>query len=286
MTKTYSQQIHELADKIPTTILDITQQRVRGRIPTQAVSNFLTNREQGDWAERIVKDTVSDFLTDFDVVKYGKTDDIMAGDDNFADFYGQYQDELDKIGKRPDILIFEKGITKKDDISLESYDEHKKIVPLASLGWEIRSSSYLANKYKPSENAARQFLSFTVKVEDILIVLKWITTYNVPHYYVQVFFDSVYIISFKKILEIIANKENLKKIFFIERNTKNQMKTTLHIDINQGMKLGDIVKSPKHLSARKNLSAGRLLHYVTFENGTLEIDGKALNSVIEQIQSN
>ncbi|MDE5710835.1 MAG: AccI family restriction endonuclease, partial [Bacteroides sp.] len=38
----------------------------------------------------------------------------------------------------------------------------------------------------------RDYLSITPKVEDIKVVYKWIETFNVPHYYFQVFFDKVY----------------------------------------------------------------------------------------------
>jgi len=279
---TYSEQIWEIAKRIPKTILDVTQPRVRGRRPTQQVSEFLSNKEQGDWAEDIVRITLSECLIDHNVVKYGKTDDIMAGDDGFEDFYNHYQDELDKIGKRPDLLILEKGITQKNDISSEDYDAHEQLVPNALMGWEVRSSTYLVNKYKPSESATRKFLSFTVKFEDVLIVLKWIEKYNVPHYYTQVFFDSIYIISFKKILEIISNPNNLKKIFFIEKNRRNQMKTTFHIDINEGDLLGKINELPEHYSARKNLERGRLLHYITYKKGNLVVDTNILKKIIEE----
>lgn len=38
----------------------------------------------------------------------------------------------------------------------------------------------------------RDYLSITPKVEDLKLVYKWIETYNVPHFYFQVFFDKVY----------------------------------------------------------------------------------------------
>lgn len=42
----------------------------------------------------------------------------------------------------------------------------------------------------------RDYLSITPKVEDIKVVYKWIETFNVPHFYFQVFFDKVFGISF------------------------------------------------------------------------------------------
>lgn len=280
----YSEIIDDLKNKIPTEIVDISLTRKRGRAPTQAFSEFLNNREQGDWAETLVNTSLSSLIEDHDVVKYGKTDNVVAGDDGFKDFYEKYQDELDSIGKRPDILLFEKNTIKEKDISHLDQEELDKIVSSAIMGLEVRSSSYLVKKYKASESAKRKFLSFTVKVEDILVVLKWICKYNVPHYYVQVFFDSVYIISFEKILELIKDKKNLKNKFFIEKNQKNQMKTTIHVDISEGKKLGNIPDFPEHISVRRELKAGRLLHHVTFKGGTLNIDSQILKNVTDKIK--
>ena len=49
---------------------------------------------------------------EFEALNPDKTwDDIIAGDENFKEFYEEYQNELDEIGKRPDILIFDKKYT-------------------------------------------------------------------------------------------------------------------------------------------------------------------------------
>jgi len=38
----------------------------------------------------------------FFAVKYGKSDNLVAGEDGFDSFYQEFQNELDTIGKRPD----------------------------------------------------------------------------------------------------------------------------------------------------------------------------------------
>jgi hypothetical protein len=45
-----------------------------------ANSEFLTNKEQGDWAEEIVFKAINEFSKDFFVVKYGRDDSIAAGE--------------------------------------------------------------------------------------------------------------------------------------------------------------------------------------------------------------
>ena len=76
----------------------------------------------------------------------------------------------------------------------------------------------------------RDYLSITPKVEDIKVVYKWIETFNVPHFYFQVFFDKVYGISFEQILEIISDSNNESVIFSVEKDTGNQNKTTIKIN--------------------------------------------------------
>lgn len=291
MVKAYSEYVRQIASKIPRSIIDLTQPRRRSRPPTQAFSEFATHREQGDWAETLVTQALS-CLVDYDVVKCGKTDTIMAGEKGFKEFYERYQDELDTIGKRPDVLIFAKETSPKSfprNISDLGLDQLSKIVPKALAGFEIRSSSFLSKKYKQAmqregKTKGRTFLSFTPKVEDLLVVLKWIDTYNVPHYYVQVFFDAVYVIPFHSILQLISNSANEDKIFTIEKNEKNQQKTTIHLDIDQGLHLGDIVLPPEHYSAAKELNRGRMLYYVRFKGAKLEIKRNILNQVIKEAQ--
>ena len=56
----------------------------------------------------------------------------------------------------------------------------------------------------------RDYLSITPKVEDIKVVYKWIETFNVPHFYFQVFFDKVYGISFEFLKKM--GVEDVKKL--------------------------------------------------------------------------
>lgn len=90
-------------------LVDFEQPRDHARTPTQASSNFITNKEQGDWAENLVSRSINETSNNFVAVKYGKSDDWIAGEDGFDKFYQDFQTELDTIGKRPDLLIFNKS---------------------------------------------------------------------------------------------------------------------------------------------------------------------------------
>lgn len=118
--------------------------RIEGRPPTMASSEFLTNKQQGDWAEQVVLNAINDDSSaDYVAVQYGRSEALAAGDAGFDDFYRNYQEELNNIGKRPDILIF-----KKSDIEGQRYDlDDDNVVSRAIAAIEVRSSSFLAGKY-------------------------------------------------------------------------------------------------------------------------------------------
>jgi AccI restriction endonuclease len=349
----YYDRIRALTEQVPTTLVDFALPRDKARTPTQASSNFITNKEQGDWAENLVTRAINETSEYHIAVKYGKSDDIVAGQDGFDDFYQAFQSELDTIGKRPDLLIFKKSDFDPElglDISRLSHEKISAYVKKAVAGIEVRSSAFLIDSYEaamqirtekftrmalqtkdkilveysdilqhPSKESyietlkgitentipitnfrlpswssserlvqvkelltqlkkaikevqKRNYLSITPKVEDIKVVYRWIETFNIPHYYFQVFFDKVYGISFEQILTIISNPENEGLIFSVEADTKNQNKSTIKINSNSGTPIAQRVDEPQHESIRKEMQRGQLLFYVTFKGGTAYLD--------------
>lgn len=284
----YRDRIHEISLRVPNDIVNFNKQRRRSKPPTQAFSEFLTNREQGDWAERLVFNAINKLNKHFVAVQYGRADRLVAGEVGFKEFYESYQDELDRIGKRPDILVFRIQDYKPDwnfNISNLSEDDQMAIIPNAIAGLEIRSSSFLIEKYdlhlqqkdaSVKKMTQRKFLSFTPKVEDMMIVYKWIQTFNVPYFYFQVFFDKVYGISFENILQLIAIPANRNTKYFLEKDEKNQQKTTIKINVKEGIEIASKVDMPSHQSDFRELDRGRLLFYVKFEGGEMYLNPENL----------
>lgn len=358
---TYFEQIQALANNVPDNLVDFSLARDVARTSTQASSNFITNKEQGDWAENVIVRAVNGVSEHFVAVKYGKSDDLVAGEEGFDAFFQEFQDELDTIGKRPDLLIFKRTDFQEKfgyDISHVPHEEITDYVKKAVAGIEVRSSAFLIEHYEeamrvrserytqlaldikdkilskyrdvlshPSRKAyielleglnadtlqitgfkvpgwrstpqlcelndlfkklksaikevqKRDYLSITPKVEDIKVVYKWIETFNVPHYYFQVFFDKVYGISFAEILKIVSDPDNEGVIFSVESDTKNQNKTTIKIRSKAGVEIASKVDEPQHKSVRKEMERGRLLFYVTFKGGTAYLDVDNLKKVL------
>jgi hypothetical protein len=340
----YKDDIRNLITALPLEIdVDI---QVTGRPPTMANSEFLTNKEQGDWAEQIVYKAINEFSDEFFAVEYGRSESIAAGDEGFADFYMEYQNELNTTGKKPDLLIFKLADFPDRNVNIENDEQVRRAI--AAL--EVRSSSFLIDKYaafmdqrqeeatkkcatiremiisgKPGELLEREnkviydlisqatdetfreldfrlpswsstqelkrltehlkelkgnikilhkrdYLSITPKMEDIALVNKWIQKYDVKHFYLQVFFDKAYVISFQDILELVSDGENEGNDFSIERDVKNQGKTTIKVNVKAGKEIIGKIDMPEHKSAMKELNRGRLLFYVTFEGGKGYLD--------------
>ncbi|OGI94348.1 restriction endonuclease [Candidatus Nomurabacteria bacterium RIFCSPLOWO2_01_FULL_40_18] len=357
----YKDKIRELTKNVPTTLVDFNLPRDTARTPTQASSNFITNKEQGDWAENLITRAINETSKHYIAIKYGKSDDLVAGQEGFDTFYQEFQNELDNIGKRPDLLIFRKVDFNKKlgfDISRISHSQITEYVKKAVAGIEVRSSAFLIDRYDaemkiktekftqialqtkdkilaefmdvlehpsresyiqilkgitkstlnitdfrvPSWSSSeklvqakdlfrklknaikeiqkRSYLSITPKVEDIKVVYKWIESFNIPHYYFQVFFDKVYGISFEQILTIISNPDNEDIIFSVEADTKNQNKTIIKIDSKNGILIAQKVDEPKHESVRKEMQRGQLLFYITFKGGTAYLDVSNLCKIL------
>lgn len=357
----YHERITKLTENVPSLLVDFELPRSQARTPTQASSNFFTNRQMGDWAENIVFTALNKVSKNYVAVKYGKSDNISAGEIGFDIFYKEFQEELDNIGKRPDLLIFNKKDFDENlglDISQIPYNDITQYVKKAIAGIEVRSSAFLIERYdesmqKRTENFVaialstknkilqeysdvlshpsrqnyieilngitektltatnfrvpswssserlnqvknlfsqlkvaikeiqkRDYLSITAKVEDIKVVYKWIETYNVPHFYFQVFFDKVYGISFEQILKTISNPDNEGVIFSVERDVQNQNKTTIKINSKTGSAIASKVDEPTHESRRKEMNRGALLFYVTFNGGTAYLDLNNLRTIL------
>ena len=123
--KTYKDSINEICSNIHTGLVNFSEPRERASIPTQASSEFITNKQQGDWAEDVLFRAINEHSQNLVAVRYGKSDDLVAGDVGFEDFFNRYQAELDTIGKRPDLLLFNKADYNPDmglDISMKNSD--------------------------------------------------------------------------------------------------------------------------------------------------------------------
>lgn len=170
---TYFEELREVTKLIPTSIVDFSLPRDRTSAPTQASSNFITNKEQGDWAEGLIFRAINEGSKNYVAVHYGKSDDLIAGDTGFDEFYINFQNELDTIGKRPDLLVFKKEDFNEKlgyDISEIEHSQITEYVKKAVAGLEIRSSAFLIDRYEAEMQVRTNYhLKEALKIRDLLI---------------------------------------------------------------------------------------------------------------------
>lgn len=253
-------------------------------IPTDARSEFLANRAMGDWAERTLADAIRKTRPAWRVVHYGDMDRIAAGHEGFKEFFKARAEEVRLHGKRPDLLVFSRDIAVADDVSADALVELRDTVRKAIGSIEVRSSKFEALKYMAKRMAdlekgikgGRAAPSFTIKVEDLKVVYRWLEGHRIPEIYCQVFFDSVFAINMVSILETIGSGAG----FAIENPAKNQEKATIMIPITTGSQVGAFMTIPQFEVGHRRTDLGRHDAFVIPVGGDLELDVEALERVL------
>ena len=170
---TYFDELREITKIIPNTIVDFSIPRDRNSPPTQASSNFITNKEQGDWDEYLIFRAINETSKNYVAVRYGKSDDLVAGEIGFDEFYNEFQYELDTIGKRPDLLVFRKSDFDNNlgyDLSKLKHSQITDYVKKAVAGLEIRSSAFLIDKYEGEmQERTKTHLESALNVKDKIV---------------------------------------------------------------------------------------------------------------------
>lgn len=252
------------------------------RVPTAAFSEFLANRAMGDWAENTLATGIREACSDWRVIPYGDADRIAAEEPGFSEFYLARGEEVRLYGKRPDLLLVPSTSQCADNLSALSYLDSERVSRDAFAAIEVRSSRFEVFKYmaaratRTAKGKVKETLSFTVKVEDLRIVYRWLERHPIPQFYCQVFFDAAFAISVLDILKTIAGAERL---YLIERDTANQMKTTIKIPVTSGTQIG-VIEPPDFRAEHRVTKLGRHDAYVVPTGGRARIDPDALRFAI------
>ena len=170
------------------------------------------------------------------------------------------------MGKRPDLLLFPAAAKLPADISYVRSLRPRRWPNRRWLLVEVRSSkfealTYIATRQRQraaGNRSSRETPSFTVKVEDLVIVYRWLERVRVSQAYCQVFFDSIFAINFLDIFSIIGGGDG----FSIETPAKSQEKATIMIPITAGLQVGDGTDLPTFAAEQKVTELGRHDAYV------------------------
>lgn len=253
-------------------------------VPTDARSEFLANRAMGDWAEQALSAALLTAFPEWRVAQYGDTKRIAAGHPDFKATYLAGVEETRRYGKRPDLLLFPTAFEVEPDLSECTHTGTEDLLKKALAAIEVRSSKFEALTYiavRQQQRAAgnvtgRETPSFTVKVEDLIIVYRWLERHEVPQTYCQVFFDSIFAINFLDIFGTIASGTG----YSIESPARSQEKATIMLPITRGVRIGTTTGLPTFAAEHRVTALGRHDAYVVPRGGGFVLDAAKTREVL------
>ena len=167
--------------------------------------------------------------------------------------------------ERPELIAI---LQQLDEVSVRTLDfraatwrSSQRLQELSAMLSEIKKCLKAIQK--------RNSLSITPKVEDLKVVHKWIMTYNVPHFYVQVFFDKVYGVSFQHILELVSNPDLEDVAYSVITHDKDNNKSEIEIKLNQCWGIGDVKELPTMFTKE---TSNKKASYTCFEGGKIAVN--------------
>ena len=247
--------------------------------PSFADSKFQAEQALGDWAEGGLAAALNEALPDYRAVAYGFSSKIIAGEEGFKEHYVKGIKDTCTYGKRADLLIIKRDSPLPNDVSdMETADLANAVAD--SLGaLEVRSSrmeskvhaAYVATQLAAGKKVTTPELNFTIKVEDLIKVYRWIEVHDKPQLYVQVFLDAVYAIGIREILDYIAQTKKLK----ID-NPQRSRKYTIMVPISNGHHVGDVPEYPSFEIVDRLTKNGRHDIYARPVGGRVSVNGKLI----------
>jgi len=254
-------------------------------VPNDARSEFFANRAMGDWAERSLTTALRESFPNMAVTQFGNTDRIAAGHPDFKARYLAGLEETRLFGKRPDLLLFPTTSGIGVEISKRPQAETEALVRKAVAAIEVRSSKFEALTYMATRQrqrdagnrTGRETPSFTVKVEDLVIVYRWLERNRVSQAYCQVFFDSIFAINFLDVFSTIGSGEG----FTIETPAKSQEKATIMIPITAGLQVGKGTSLPTFAAEQRVTALGRHDAYVVPQGGGFVLNAERMRQALK-----
>ena len=166
--------------------------------------DFLNNQLRGLWAERVVL-TMS--ITGLSLFPFGPSGAAMPGEAGYREVVRTYREIQMFEGKRPDVIgvptdrLAEWPATVRERVvswprrrlSTEDHDP----ISQAAIGIEVKNSTW---HYARRREAGGGSLAITAKEEELRDYERWSLQTGLPVVFIQVLFDELYCMSFRRML--------------------------------------------------------------------------------------
>lgn len=173
----------------------------------QRGGDFLNNQLRGQWAERVV---LSMAIDDVRLIPFGPSGAAMPGEEDHREVIMTFKEIHLLEGKRPDLIAFSRqayeSLSSESRARAESWPKRRldaadeEIVRQSLCGVEVKNSSW---HYERRRDAGGGPLSITVKAEEVSEIANWCERYALPVVFIQVLFDELYCMSFRRMQQAI-----------------------------------------------------------------------------------
>lgn len=254
----------------------MTPAKPKRRAPPPRGLDFFIRWSQGAWAEERVIETINRDSS-LSAFHYGASRGDPKSFEEFKGEWEAYQNAQARMGKRPDVLIFERLLVPELDVKvhggLQSMTQRPDVelfgIPERSIcGAEVETSFW-----KALTAESKGFpLSFTLKEEDVSGIRQWMRRTKKPILMVQVFLDSAWAIDLGGVIENVERRVVKAQVDYKTR------KATYKIPLRQGVPFGSLEEHPVPKLRVLETDRGQILPFPVFEGGkfTLTEDLRAL----------
>jgi hypothetical protein len=243
----------------------VTPDKTRRRVPPPRGLDFFIRWSQGAWAEERVIEAINQDPS-LSAFHYGRSRGDPKSFEQFKVEWEAYQKAQARMGKRPDVLVFDRITLPEMEARVQGGLEKMIQLPDVELlgvpdrsvcGIEVETSFW---KALTAESKGLP-LSFTLKDEDVSGIRQWIRTTKRHILMVQVFLDSAWAIDLGPVIEDVGSGKIKAQVDYKTR------KATFKIPLRKGVPFGKLEEAPVPRLRVLETDRGQILPFPIFEAG-------------------
>lgn len=255
----------------------------------QRGGDFLNNQLRGQWAERVALSMTIDGLR---FVPFGPSGAAMPGEADHREVIMTYMEIQLLEGKRPDLLGFDVAIwnqlTEAERNTIATWPKRRlegtdaELVKMARCGAEVKNSTW---HYQQRREAGGGSLSITVKEEERAEINSWSRKTGCPVIFLQVLFDEIYCMSFRR-MEAAIGRKQLYRPGDYSLDTPKSGKATHSLNLDDLChRCGKVVFPSKSTAEVRTLDNGYVVPFVDLQPAeAAEVDSRVVLDEIEYVE--
>ena len=303
----YIEKIKTLISKINKNLINFDDYIEEGKdTPIQITSEYLTKIEENSWAKNVLIDSINN-NTNYKIIE--ENENILICDDKKSllaikvysspfifDKYQKFMLEKKNFYASRALLVKDKILSMHYDLLKKKNNELLKLIEAINRD-NVDIISFKLPTWKTSvelEKVAERikeldeslvdgknikFLSIDISTEDLLYSYNFIKNKNIPYYYISVFFDKAFIISFERVLDLISSSDLEDSNYYIEKTNNNFI---IKIKPDDEDVILENIEFPKFINQVKELENGMIIPYSILKNSNATINKVVLYKLLQK----